>query len=72
MSDAPKWVQRAMNKAISRVRFETASVRLPETPLSRDDTEKIREATKLYVETWIVPLLEAVRDNNRAIGECLS
>lgn len=72
MSDAPKWVQRAMNKAISRVRFETASVRLPETPFPRDDTEKIREATKLYVETWIVPLLEAVRDNKQGVGECLS
>jgi len=72
MSDAPKWVKRAMDKAISRVRFEHAAIRLPGTPFPATDTDTVREATKLYVETWIVPLLEAVRDNKRDVGECLS
>ena len=72
MATAPKWVQRAMNKAISRVRFEHAAIRLPGTSFPDTDTDTVREATQLYVETWIVPLLEAVRDNNQPTGECLS
>jgi hypothetical protein len=72
MADLPKWVQRAMDIAIKRVRFENAYVRLPETPFPQDDTEKIREATKVYIETWVVPLLKAVRDNDRGTGESMS
>ena len=67
----PKWVQRSMNKAISRVRFETAVIRLPDTIFPEHDTELIREATRLYVESWIVPLLESVRDGKKDIAECL-
>ena len=67
-----KWVQRSMNKAISRVRFERASIRLPDTPFPENDTELIREVTKLYVETWIVPLLEAVRDGKKDVAECIA
>lgn len=65
----PRWARKAMDKAISRVRFESASIRLPGTPFGKDDTEAIREATRLYTETWIVPLLKAVRDGNRAAAE---
>lgn len=71
MSQVPKWVQRAMNTAIRKVRFESASIRLPGTPFPGDDTEVIREATRLYVETWVIPLMEAVRDGKKDIAECL-
>jgi hypothetical protein len=43
-----------------RVRYAGASLRLPGTPFPDEDTDKIREATKLYVETWIVPLLDDI------------
>ena len=67
----PKYVQRAMDLAISRVRFETASLRLPGTDFGDDDTEVIREATELYMETWVVRLLKAVRDGDRSMVEAM-
>jgi len=43
-----------------RVRFDGASIALPTTPFPGDDTKAIREATRLYVESWIVPLLDSI------------
>ena len=58
-----KTVVRACDLIISRIRFETAVLSLSDSLKDRDeDTEKIRTATKLYVETWIVPLLELIRN----------
>lgn len=68
----PKWVQRAMNMAIKRARFEGACLRLSGTPFPKTDTLEIREATREYVETWLVPLLEAVRDGELETAKCLS
>lgn len=65
MSTPPKWVKRAMNLAIRRARYENASIRLPGTPFGEDDTDVIQEATRLYVDTWLIPLLKGVRDGNR-------
>jgi len=64
-----EWVRRAMDKAIDRVRLKNASIRLPTTQFPDDDTDAIREAMKLYVETWIVPMLEAVRDGKQREAE---
>jgi len=66
MSKQPKWIQRAMNLAIRRIRFEQASLHLDKDRVFDDDTEQIREATRLYVESWIVPLLKKVRDGDYA------
>ena len=44
----------------ARVRFRTASLRLPGTPFPGNDTEAIRAATRLYVDTWVVPFLDAI------------
>jgi len=71
-TQSPKWIQRAMDKAISRARYEDAGLRLPGTPFPDTDTEVIREATRLYVETWLVPLLAAVRDGDVGTAKCLS
>ena len=68
----PVWAQQAIKQAISRVRFEDAVLRLPGTDISNDDTDVIREATRLYTETWVVPLLEAVRAGNRKGAELLT
>lgn len=61
-----------METAIKRARFEGAYIRLPDTPLPEADTAVIREATRVYVETWLVPLLEAVRDGDVETAKCLS
>lgn len=44
----------------ARVRYRRASMRLPGTPFPDDDTAVIREATRLYVESWIVPIIDAI------------
>ncbi|MHC4372140.1 MAG: hypothetical protein ACYSW8_31425 [Planctomycetota bacterium] len=68
----PKWVCRVMDLLIERVRYEGATQSLdPEDPCS-DDTQAIRDATELYTRTWIIPLLEAVRDGDRATAEMMT
>lgn len=71
-----KAVQRACDLLIRLVRFDTdrkdvdgsslmAGLYLPEGYKAKGfpegDTLAIREATRIYVETWIVPILEAIR-----------
>lgn len=58
---------RACDVLRSRVRFETAALRLPGRELVKhNDTELIREATRVYVETWIVPLIDAIQSGDIA------
>lgn len=47
-----------------RVRFKTARLQLPGNDTFKDDTPIIREVTRLYVETWIVPLLDAIESGD--------
>lgn len=63
----PKVLQLACRRLRAAVRFKQASLRLPGTPFSGDDTEAIREATALYMEAWVVPLIDAIEsgDSNR-------
>ena len=50
----------------SRVRYKTARLGTMEADL----TPEIREQTKLYVETWIVPIIDMIeRGDTRALGE---
>jgi hypothetical protein len=69
----PIVMQDACDKLISRVRYESAVLTLrPKEDYniqcrSHDaDTQAIRDATKLYVETWIVPMLEAIKRGDLA------
>ena len=63
MRTTGKTFQRACDVLRSRVRFETAHLRLPTSQLLSDnDTETIRKATRLYVESWIVPLINAMQN----------
>jgi hypothetical protein len=57
-------VKKACQVLRRRVRFKRASLRLPTTPFPGDDTPAIIEATKLYVETWIVPLLDSIESGD--------
>jgi hypothetical protein len=50
-----------------RVRFKTARMPLPGNDTFQDDTPIIREATRLYVETWIVPLLDAIESGDMTL-----
>ena len=61
----PKTVEQACGLLIKRVRFETAELTLPDAPLG-NDTLRIQEATGLYVESWIVPILKLIRDGDLA------
>ena len=63
--------QEALEKACQiirkRVRFKTASITLPGNPTFQNDTQAIREATRLYVESWIVPLLDAIESGDMSL-----
>lgn len=47
-----------------RVRYDGAGLRLAETPFPGDDTARIAQATHLYVESWIVPLIDAIESGD--------
>ena len=63
--------QEALKKACQiirkRVRFKTASITLPGNPTFQNDTPAIREATSRYVESWIVPLLDAIESGDMTL-----
>jgi len=66
-----KTLQKACQVLRHRMRYKSAGIRLPGSELS--DTEKdtaiIREATKIYVESWIVPLLDCIEKGDlRAVA----
>jgi len=62
MRTESKTFSRACDTLRSRVRFETAHLRFPSNHiLATNDTPVIREATRLYVETWVVPLIDAMQ-----------
>ena len=75
MAQVSKTVQRACQLLKARARFERAAFRLPGSALSDADrdTKLIREATRLYTETWIVPLLDAIeRGDLRTLARRIS
>ncbi len=59
-----KAIQKACQVLRHRVRYKSASLRLPGS--NNDDTLQIRAAVRLYVETWIVPILDAIEDGDMA------
>jgi hypothetical protein len=60
-------VKKACQVLRRRVRYDGASLRLPTTPFPGDNTKAIRAATRLYVETWIVPLLDAIESGDMTV-----
>lgn len=53
-------VIRACEVLRARVRYEGACLRLPGTRFEDTDTPRIQEATRLYVESWIMPIIDAI------------
>lgn len=43
-----------------RVLFKSAGFTLPGSPYMQDDTAVIREATRLYTQSWVIPILDAI------------
>ena len=70
----PYYVKRACETLLSKVRYEKASFTLYDHCISesKTDTAAIKAATQLYVETWIVPLIEAIRDGDKKKAEDLT
>lgn len=60
----PITIQLACQVLRARVRYKSAWFHLPAPGSSANDTEAIIKATKLYVETWIVPLLDMIEDGD--------
>ena len=54
-------LDQACQMLLCRVRFQNAALRLPGTKFPNDDTQIIREATRGYIETWIVPIIRAIQ-----------
>lgn len=48
----------------AKVRYAHASLTLPGNPFGCDDTGRIKEATRLFVESWIVPIIDDIERGN--------
>lgn len=55
-----KVVKQACRVLRRNVRFKNANLRIDRENLNSDDTQKIREATRLYVESWIIPIIDMI------------
>ena len=66
-----KTLQKACQTLRDKVRFRTASFKLPgERMASEESTAIIREATRLYVESWIIPIIDAIeKGDTRTLRE---
>lgn len=64
MAKPNKTVQAAIKLLKKRVRYEEATLRLPGSSFDDDDTLKIQLATEVYVDSWIIPLLEALEQGD--------
>ena len=66
MPNPSQTIQRACRLLRARVRFKNASFALGGVMSNDADTERIRKATRLYTETWVVPLLDAIESGDTA------
>lgn len=56
--------KRALDRLIELCQFKNAGFHLPHHSwdMGDEDTKQIKEATKLYFDTWVIPLLQALRN----------
>lgn len=65
----PKTYKAAYEVLRAMIRFDGAVICLPGTGVGGDDTPVIRQATKLYVELWVIPLIDALESGDlRRLG----
>ena len=57
-----KTVKAACEYLRKKVRYESAGLRLPgnDNMNAPEDTPAIRAATRIYVESWIIPVIDAI------------
>lgn len=60
MAKVTKTLRDACRLLRSRVLYQDAILRLPGSSLDDDDTLKIQLATDSYVNSWIIPLIDAI------------
>lgn len=60
MSKPSKIIQKACRVLRSRINLRTATLRLPSSPAFTNDTPAIRESMRLYLATWVHPILDAI------------
>jgi len=67
----PKVLAKACQVLRGRVRYKQASLRLPGNgDISSSDTDVIREVTRVYVESWVVPIIDLIeRGDLRALAK---
>ena len=60
-----KTIKEACRILLVKVRFERAGFTKPGEYMSDEIyTQEIQESTKRYTESWIVPIIEAIRDGD--------
>jgi hypothetical protein len=52
------------NTLRARIMLRTAAVRLPSRLKGESDTDWIKRALTAYLDTWVLPLLDAIQDGN--------
>lgn len=57
-------IKKACQVLRKRVRFDGAGLRLPTTEFPNDDTPAIKEATRIYTESWIIPLIDCIESGD--------
>jgi hypothetical protein len=62
-----KYIKKACKLLKHYISFESASFTDPDRPyiLANDEfTDKIRAATKLYIDSWIIPIIDYIESGN--------
>ncbi|PCJ18325.1 MAG: hypothetical protein COA96_17045 [SAR86 cluster bacterium] len=76
------WQKRALKKLRSRINLDSASLQFTQEQMdamngrsrsvSDHDTKEIKEASRRYNNTWVLPLLDAVLKGDRDLAEAMS
>lgn len=64
MAKPAKIVQKGLQVLRRRVRYKGASLSLSDWLGNEDDTDKIRAAVRLYVQTWIEPIIDMIEEGD--------
>ena len=60
-----KTIQLACDYLIKKVRMETAGFKRPGDFISSDEyTTEVKNATKLYFETWVIPVIKMIKSGD--------
>ena len=75
MATPTKAVIQACRRIRAAIRFRTAAFHFgphETTPETKRSTEAIRRATRLYIESWVMPLIDAIEKGDTGMLQRLS